>query len=190
MGRTLVLHLLAGLLLLGSAPAARATSVERFDLQELTRRAEVIVHGRCTGTESRKDAQGMIVTDVHLEVVELFKVADGADKSVKRLTFTIYGGVVGNRGSTIHGAPTFTKDEEVLLFLGEVNANGLRTCVGLSQGKYSIRVDQGKKLAFRNLEGLTLIDRATGEVLDPGKPDQGVPFEELRQRVRTHLESK
>lgn len=178
-------------LLLGGASRVRATSVERFDLKEMTQRAEVIVHGRVTSTASRVDAKGSIVTDIKLEVTELFKSKDGQDKTqVKVFEFTVYGGIVGSRGSAISGAPSFTQGEEVLLFLSKSNDAGLRVCIGLAQGKYTIRLEGGRKLAYRNLEGLRLVDPGTGEVQEPTKPEQGVPFDELRERLKSALESK
>lgn len=179
-----------GLLLSGAGPV-HATSVERFDLKEMTQRAEVVVHGRITSTECRVDARGAIVTDVKLEVVELFKSKDGEDKSqVKVFQFTVYGGIVGDRGSAISGAPSFPQGEEVLLFLSQANDAGLRTAIGLAQGKYTIRLEGGRKLAYRNLEGLRLVDPRTGEVQESAKPDQGVAWDELRERVKSALEAR
>lgn len=183
MSRNLVVLVGLGAVLLGGGSAARATSVERFDLAELTSRSEVVVHGRCTKTTSRTDAKGTIVTDVELEVTEPLKGAAAA----KTFSFTVYGGIVGNRGSTICGAPTFAEGEEQLLFLSAENGAKLRTCIGLSQGKYTIRTEGDRKLAYRNLEGLTLVDRTTGEALEPAKPDQGVPLDELVGRIRAHV---
>lgn len=182
---------LAGFGLLMGAGRAHATSVERFDLKEMTQRAEVIVHGRVTSTECRVDDRGAIVTDVKLEVTELFKTKDGEDKAqVKTFTFTVYGGIVGNRGSAISGAPVFTPGEELLLFLSKQNDAGLRTAIGLAQGKYTIRLEGGRKLAYRNLEGLRLVDPGTGEVQESTQPEQGVAWDELRERVKSALEAR
>ena len=188
-GRTLVPTLAGmGLLLLGGT--AQAPSVERFDLQEMTQRAEVVIHGKVQKTECRLDAKGNIVTDVKLEVGELLKRKPGEAADAKSFEFAVYGGIFGGRGSAVSGAPTFNQGEEVLLFLSPVNSAGLRTCIGLSQGKYTIRLEGGKKLAYRNLEGLRIVDPKTGEVKESTGPEQGVPFDELRERVKSHLEKR
>jgi hypothetical protein len=172
-----------GLLLSAQAPAT-ATSVVRLDVDQLSDKAEVIIHGRCVRKQARKDRQGDIVTDLTLEVFDGLKGDLG-----RTFEFTVYGGVLPERGSAIAGAPTFKTGEELLVFLGPVNARGLRMVIGLAQGKYTIRRERGKTLAFRNLQGLRLVDSETGEEHDP-EPEQGVPFDELLARIKARLAEK
>jgi len=177
--RTLTLAILTlGLL---ASPPAFATSVIRMSVDEMTEKAEVIVHGRCVRKQARKAHDDAIVTDITLEVFEGLKGELG-----RSFEFTVYGGVLPERGSAIAGAPTYKTGEELLLFLGPVNDRGQRMVIGLAQGKYTIRRERGQTLAFRNLQGLTLVDAATGETSEP-EPEQGVPFEELLARVKARL---
>ncbi len=162
---------------------ASAATVLRFDTDDLVDRASVIIHGKITYKQARKTATGSVVTDLRLEVFEALKGAKG-----KTFSFSVYGGVVGTRGSAISGAPAFSKDEEILVFLDAKNKHGLRMAIGLAQGKYTVRVVKGKKLAFRDMEGLQLMDRKSGKVKD-AKSEQGRPFAELLEQVRKRLKS-
>ncbi len=168
-------------LLVGSASAA---TVLRFGTDELTDRASVIVHGKVTYKKARKTPAGSIVTDLRLSVSEAFKGLRG-----KNFSFSVYGGVLGARGSAVSGAPTFELGEEVLVFLDRENARGLRTVIGLAQGKFTVRVVDGKKLAFRDMEGLQLMDLKSGEV-KPAKSEQGRSFGGLVAQVRKRLETR
>ena len=178
MGRMSGALVVAGILLAGVASAA---TVLRFDSDDLTERAAVIVHGKVTHKTARKSKAGDILTDLRIEVTELVKGARG-----KTFSFSVYGGVLGNRGSAISGAPTFQVGEEILLFLDKTNKQGLRTAIGLSQGKYTIRVVEGTKLAFRDLEGLQYFDPKNRDTKH-AKPEQGRDFAELLKSVKQCL---
>ena len=163
------------------AAVASSSTVERMDPDQLTSRANVIFHGKCVEKKARERSDGAVVTDYQFDVYEFLKGAKG-----KTFSFTAYGGIIGDRGSAIAGAPQFQVDEEVLLFLDTINKAGCRQTIGLAQGKYSIRLVDGKKTAFRDLEGLKLLDPETKKVAEP-KAEQGVPFDELTDRVKTRL---
>ncbi len=163
-----------------AAPAA-ASTVLRFDLDDLVDRAAVIVHGKVLEKHSRRGEDGSIVTDLRVEVTDGLKGVRG-----EAFNFTVFGGVLGTRGSAVAGAATFETGEEILVFLGRPNKRGVRGTIGLSQGKYTIREVDGERLAFRDLEGLRLMDRSSGEV-EEAKTEQGVPFDELLERVQARL---
>jgi len=170
---TLVAALGAGLL--GSA---EATSVLRFTTAEMATRAEVVAHAVVASTRAERHQDGAIVTRVQLSVLEPLKGETG-----DLFEFVVYGGILGDRGSAISGAPTFTRGEELVVFLSVENSKGLRTAIGLAQGKYSVREEKGKKLAFRNMQGLRLVDPKTGAEDEPTR-EQGVALDELLDRIR------
>ena len=157
---------------------AHATSVLRFTTAEMAERAEVVIHGIVADTRAELAPDGAIVTRIQLTVLEQLK-----GEPSELFEFVVYGGVLGKRGSAISGAPTFNRGEELIVFLTVENSKGLRTAIGLAQGKYSVRLEKGKKLAFRNMQGLRLVDKETGAEEDPGR-DQGVALNELLDRIR------
>ncbi|MGE0708015.1 MAG: hypothetical protein AB7N76_17605 [Planctomycetota bacterium] len=163
---------------------ARASTVLRFAPEDMTDRAAVILHAKVILKQCRHLDRGVIVTDYRLEVRDALKGFRG-----DIFSFTAYGGVLGDRGGGISGDASFGLGEEVFVFLTPINKLGLRAAVGLAQGKYSIREVKGRKLAFRDLEGLQLMDRGNGKV-EEAKPEQGVDFEELVARVKARLETK
>lgn len=160
---------------------AWASTVLRLGPDQLTDRAEVIVHAKVLAKQARLHENGAVVTEYRLEVKEFLKGGRG-----QTFTFTTYGGVLGERGSAIAGSPDFEPGEEVLVFLDKINRAGLRAVIGLAQGKYTVREVDGERLAFRDLEGLMLKDPDSGEV-EEAKPEQGVPFKELLGRVKRRL---
>lgn len=168
------------LLVLLASPAL-STTVLRFSVEELADRADVVLHATCTGSTGRETPDG-VVTDIELRVIEGLKgAAAGAT-----FTFTTYGGRTEARGTFIAGSPQFVVGEELLLFLDRPNRVGYRMAIGMSQGKYTIREDAGRKVASRDLVGLRFVDPRTGEVEEAG-PEQGVDLGELLTTVKNTL---
>jgi hypothetical protein len=177
MGRGALAAVALGLLVAGPA---LATTVLRFTREELTDRAEVIVHGTCSDVRGRVTPSG-VVTDVDLDVIDALKGVSGP-----RFTFTTYGGVTPERGTFIAGAPTFRSGEEVVLFLDKRNKDGCRLAIGMAQGKYTVREEAGRKVALRNLTGLRFLDSATGDVQEAAS-EEGVPLADLLRDIRTQV---
>lgn len=147
-----------GLIAVFLAGVALGSTVLRFSNEELTKRADVIVHGKVTKSTARVGQNNMIVTDYELDVVELLK---GGDKDAKTFKFSALGGRLEDRGFTISGAPTYDVGEECILFLDVVHPKtGCRTAIGLAQGKFTVKTEEGttKKYLVRDLGGLRLVD--------------------------------
>lgn len=163
---------------------AEASTVLRFSPDDMTDRAAIILHGKVVAKRARHLAKGVIVTDYRLEVFEAYKGFKG-----KQFAFSAYGGVLGKRGSGISGAASYHMNEEILIFLAPINKLGCRAAVGLAQGKYTIRTVEGRKLAFRDLEGLRLMDRQSGKIEEghDHQQEQGVAFAELVERVKQRV---
>lgn len=163
---------------------AVASTVLRFGVKDLTTRSAVIIHGKVTSKTARDVGRGVIVTDYKIEVYEAVKGVKG-----KTFLFTAYGGILEKRGSAISGAPKYSVNEEVFLFLSKSNKKGWRQAIGLAQGKYTIRAVKGKKMAFRDLEGLRLMDRQSGAV-EAAKKESGVAFDQLLKDVKTTVKAQ
>ncbi len=142
------------------ASMAFGSTVLRFNNWQLTKRADVILHGKCTKATPRDGKNGMVVTDYEFEVIELIKGGDAT--SPKTFTFTALGGKLEDHGTTISGSPTYTVGEESILFLDSVHPKtGCRTAIGLAQGKFAVKTEEGtsKKHLVRDLGGLRLVDQ-------------------------------
>lgn len=143
------------LLSLGEAALVRAQN-----LVDLVRYAETIVIGTVESVRDGVDEARVPYTEVTLQVSETLRGAGGTT-----FTFRQFGlmtpGNTGNRAAhmvTPDGWPTWTPGERVMVFLNRpAHLTGLRTTVGLGQGKFSlsggtaVNADQNLGL-FRGLE--------------------------------------
>ncbi len=141
---------------------AVAATVLKLDNEQLSRRAEVIVHGRCTKATPRPgpNARISVVTDYEIQVTEFLK---GGGEAAKVFSFTALGGKLEDgSGFTISGSPTYAVNDELILFLDAVHpATGCRTAIGLGQGKFLVQPEPNtsKKHLVRDLGGLRLVDK-------------------------------
>jgi hypothetical protein len=109
--------LIAFVLLLAGAGAARATVVVPADVGELARDARFIVRGQVLAVDGRwTDDHRTIETVVTLQVESALKGSPGDITS-----FRISGGTLGRYRNIVVGAPQFAVGQRVVVFLG---ANG------------------------------------------------------------------
>lgn len=166
--------------------SASATSMLRVDLPELSRSADVIVHGTVRRLESRWSGDGRrIVTDVELQVTEALK----GDAS-GTLVITQPGGRVGDIGQRVSGLATFTPSEEVVVFLERQGDRDFRV-VGLAQGKYSVqrtpgREGKGEAMAVPEATSETLLVDATTHAPTTSSR-RTLPLAELKTAIRAAL---
>jgi hypothetical protein len=115
------------------ATPASATVVIPADLGELSRDALAIVRGRVAAVDPRWTAdRRTIETIVTLEVESYLKGAFGPT-----LQFSVPGGELGRFRSVVVGAPEFTVDERVVVFLG-ARGPSVPYVVGFSQGVFRV----------------------------------------------------
>jgi hypothetical protein len=148
-----------------TASVGHGSTVLEFSHEELTRRADVILHGRCTSSHPKPGEGEIITTEYEFEVIEALKGT--LDKTFR---FRALGGTIEGRTFGISGSPTYALDEEVVLFLDVAHPKtGCRHAIGLAQGKFSVReeADTRKKYLVRDLGGLQLTD-AAGKVVKEG----------------------
>ena len=120
-----------GALALGG-PAA--TTLRLLNLEELTRKAGDIVVGRCVAVETiGRNAAGVPLARV---TIRLERVLKGSSHGT--LTFRTPLAVEGEAdGAGLQGVPRFRQGEDLILFLYPAGRSGLRTAVGLGQGKFT-----------------------------------------------------
>jgi hypothetical protein len=159
--RAIVFPLLVGVLVAFAASAQAAVMLAK-SLEELANEATVICVCRVVEQHSQWDAeQNMIVTIIALQAEERLKGSGGAELQVE-----VLGGVVGDKGLKVTGAPVFEQGERAVLFL-KATENNRHHVVGWAQGKFTIRTDPntGEERIERNLKGVHL---TTPESVLPG----------------------
>jgi hypothetical protein len=162
---------------------APAATVERFSLQELTRKAGKVLIGQCMAVESRWNAKGtLILTYSKFAVRESLKGSKGAE-----IVVITPGGTVGNKTQKVAGMPSYQAGQEALLFLEPVRGGGWQT-LGMGQGKFQIRQNPrtGVREAIQSLQGLEFY-AASGQDTAVEHTPSPIPLEKLIQRVREAL---
>ncbi len=172
--------------------SATATQVISLDLDEMTDRADVIVHGTVVAVTSERmpQARGRIHTKVTVEPTEVLR----SDRQQVRYVISVPGGTVGRLGQLVPGAPTFAVGEEVVVLLSRHEATQRLVVVGLSQGRYRVEREAGKApTVVSDRHGATLMMRdAQGRLVEApaARLEERRPLsttlETIRERVRTH----
>jgi hypothetical protein len=159
-------YLTVAILALGilSATAATGTTVQKFSLQDLTKKSDAIVMAKVDDSYAVREANGEIYTYVTLRVTDAVKGMKGATS----VTVRQIGGRVDNIESIVPGMPSFRRDEEVVLFLTARDAAGYPWVMGLQQGKYTVITDGKGDKTVRNELGDGLIRMAPDGKIDEG----------------------
>jgi hypothetical protein len=125
---------IAAMLIVAAAVApVRATVLIPADVGELARDAVAIVRGRVVAVDARwADSRRSIDTVVTMEVEEYLKGAFGPT-----IQFRVPGGELGRLRTVVVGAPEFSTDERIVVFLG---ARGpmMPYVLGLNQGVFRL----------------------------------------------------
>jgi hypothetical protein len=175
---------------IAAAPPSRAATVVRLSNAELAKRADVILLGKVVSQTPRAGEGSFIMTEVSMDVTAFVKSGDPTAKTFKFLTV---GGTLDGRTFTFSGNTKYTDGEDVLLFLEAPHPKtSCRFTVGLGQGKFNVRVEEGtgKKFLERDLGGLRFVD-AHGRVEEPAKPSEPrLYLEPFIQEIKTNIDRK
>ncbi len=134
--KTRILLMLA-LLAVWAAPSARATTLVRLSLEQLSMASSSIVQARVVSQESRWNAEHTrIFTYTKLAVSQSFK---GSAASTVEIVQP--GGAVGNLRVRVPGSAALRPDTEYILFLEPSKQNSNYVVVGMSQGAYRVYRD-------------------------------------------------
>jgi hypothetical protein len=108
-----------------------------MSLDELTTKAQMVLHGHVLSKTVQRDADGQIITRIELEVLETVK------GGLKEARFFIVqsGGVLGDEVTTVSGQEHYEIGEEVVAFL-VLNQRGEGVTLGLAQGKFHVEADE------------------------------------------------
>jgi hypothetical protein len=163
-------HLIA-LLAFGFA-SLRATDIPLTSIEELARRADVVVRGSVASIEAMRDGEGRPYTRLELTVSETWK-----GPSTNRLTVVQGGSVLGRRQVRVLGEPEFRLGEDAVVF-AVFNPDGEAVTLDLARGKFSVRTNAATGRITAMSDGA----KVSGGAALPGQTP--VALDELRQRVK------
>ena len=178
------------------AGQAAATTVARFGLADLTNNAASIFVGTCVQAEV-ESVGGRIYTRYLFTVSEIIK---GESPEQARIQVTLPGGEMDGRSQYVTGVPRFEPGSETVLFLTAENAAGHAWPVGLGQGKFDVRrddgIDPGHARVYRQLSGVNLLDTTlsttTKVTTDPAAVPWlagGMALDDFLSSVRSSMQS-
>lgn len=126
------------------ASSAMATTVIVPSDEDMIISSRAIVRGRVRALASAYDEQsGVVSTYVTLRIREVLKGSIEA----RRIVLKERGGIAGDHGTLIHGVPSFTEGEEVLLYLDTWPDGSLRVHQ-MFLGKFSVVTDGATGQSF------------------------------------------
>jgi hypothetical protein len=163
------------------ASTAAATLSEALSLDELRAASEHIVLGEVVRRQARREPTGRIVTDVEVRVLESLR---GDAQPGETLAFMRLGGILGDLGMQVAGAPTFEGGGRYVLFLRRLGSGVLRP-VGMSQGVMPVTEDGRGRTVRPGGAGLGLVRRDGQGTLRPAAPalTEPMPYPALRERL-------
>ena len=182
LGAFLLIALAAGLVV---GPAL-ASVVQALSLEDLTRKADLILVGVGGETQTRHSADGrLIVTDVNVDVQDVLK---GSIKKGDAVVVTVLGGTLDGLGLRVPGEASIPQGKPALLFLyrNGVAGNDLRV-VGMAQGMMPMQPnDHGTMMIIPGGSGSALVDRGGDGKLQqaPAALMQPEPATSVLDRVR------
>ncbi len=116
--------------------ASNATTMVKLSTNQMVDAADAVVRGTITEVWTEEDANGVVWTRAQLEVNQTLK-----GQNVKNAyVIDQMGGRFGGNETTVPGTAQFSPGEEGVFFLEQLGS-GRITTVGLSQGKFTVRLD-------------------------------------------------
>lgn len=136
--------------------AARATTLLRMSVAEMTHASDVVVRARCIASATGWDA-GEIWTFTKFQTEDAWK---GAPSGL--ITVRLLGGRTESLTSNVDGVPRFQAGEDVVLFL-EPAARGEFSIVTWMQGTFRVRRDRktGEESVTQDTATFATFDLAT-----------------------------
>lgn len=171
--------------LLAAGPAS-ATTLAELSVEQMTDAADLVVRGTVADVRTELDEHGHVVTLADVEVSGGLK---GSAAAGDYLTVEVPGGVLDGVVAEVLAVPRFDEGEDVLLFLANKRDGAAWGCVGLFQGKYTVKPDP--------LTGAPIVVRFTvpyARAYDarflPNPPKaERVSYDALEGRVRARVEA-
>jgi hypothetical protein len=163
-----VMALLAPVIALGSV-------VISMSMEEMTTRSPLVIRGTVHRVDTQfAEGRAKIWTYSEIVVHETLKGASLTTVLVKQP-----GGIIGNIGERVAGVATFTPGEDVVLFLEPcADEPACFVPMALSASKVSLVSKGGKRLALRNLSGVSFATPGKRGVAGPVEEHENLGFED------------
>jgi hypothetical protein len=118
-----------------------------LSVQDLTKAADVVLHGKVISKKVGRDDEGRIFTTVKLQVHDLWK--GKIDNDIFEVVHG--GGILGNRKVSAPYQVQYSINEEAVVFC-RINPAGKGVTIGLLQGKFEVQIaKQNSRRYVRNL---------------------------------------
>lgn len=171
---------------------AGATIVQALDLEQLAKKAAVVVHGRVVErTSAWNPEHTRIYTVTRVQIVDSLK---GPHSASATIDVRQLGGTVDGISQTIVGNARLHTDEEVVLFLDHDPGKRLHYVVGMAQGKYAVDRRTTPPVVVRDLKGIALADiqarQLTGLRTPAETPTAAPSLSAFKDRIRRALQPK
>lgn len=121
---------------LAFSTASPATTMVKLTTDQMVDASDTVVRGTITEVWTEEDAKGIVWTRAQLEVSEVYK----GNNVKSAYVIDQMGGRFGGNTTTVAGRAQFSPGEEGVFFLEQFRS-GRITTVGLSQGKFTLRLD-------------------------------------------------
>lgn len=187
--RLVATALLAASLSLFTTSAARATLVQRMEVEDLARASDLVAVARVEAVTSGWDGRGSIRTRTRMRVE---RVLGGAGETLAGsvVDVTSFGGEVDGIAADFPGNPRFREGERVVVFLAPWERRpGERQVVGAFQGAFRLGLEPVTAMPIavrRAAPGAALVggDSVMGDGEGEGGGDLVLYLDELEARVR------
>ena len=137
-------------LALSVVSAANGPKMRPLSIEQLTSKAQVVVHGSVESKTVQRDPEGRIYTRIELAVTGVWK----GEARTNRFTMVQGGGVLGEEVASVGGQEEFLIGEEVVAFL-VLNQRGEGVVIGLVQGKFKVAKEaSGEKFVHNVFHGV------------------------------------
>jgi len=194
-GRGKLAFVLSLLALLAAGRLTTAASVKKINLVDMIQNADAIVAGRVVNVTDGFDANGVPYTEVTLKVAETIRGRQTGDSFSFRQFGLLEPRTLPSGKKLLATAPdgwsTFRTGEDVTLFLyAPARLTGLRTTVGLKQGKLAVVNGKVKRNEHNAalFEGLSFAPKllSTNEkaLVNKGKSKKDVEVDQFLKLVR------
>lgn len=175
---------------LALALPAHATSVLPLYLDEIVGRSALAFEGTCLENRTeREPGSNLIVTYTTFGVRDSLKGGAGKTHVIKQIGGELPAENIGYR---IQGVPKFVPGEDYVVFLPGVSTAGFSSPVGLSQGRFGVRRENGVAMVSNGRDFNELLDnlpveripRAVVERLNAPGLVRHLDLETFKQLVR------